>query len=40
MNNIENIYLDYNPIVQEFTEEKVRSGYENLYKEMQQFLGD
>ena len=24
MNNIENIYLDYNPIVQEFTEEKVR----------------
>ena len=26
--------------MQEFTEEKVRSGYENLYKEMQQFLGD
>ena len=40
MNNIENIYLDYGPIIQEFTEEKVRAGYENLYREMQQFLGD
>lgn len=40
MNNIENIYTNYDSIVDEFTEEKIRSRYENLYKEMRLFLSD
>lgn len=40
MNNIENIYTNYAPIIEEFGVEKVQSKYNTLYNEMEQFLKD
>lgn len=40
MNNIENIYMDYSDILKEFTEEKVKSRFENMRKEMMDFISD
>ncbi len=40
MNNIENIYTNYDVIVKEFTEPKINSKYNTLYKEMEDFIKD
>lgn len=38
MKHIENIYQSYDDILQEFTEDVIKSRYENLYKELSDFL--
>lgn len=38
MNNIENIYLSYESIIQEFSQEKIQSRYTTLYQEMENFI--
>lgn len=38
MNNIENTYINYEEIVKEFSEEVIRSRFEQIYEEMQSFI--
>lgn len=38
MENIENTYVDYDEIIREFTEDVVRSRFEQIYEEMKEFI--
>lgn len=38
MENIENTYVDYEEIVREFTEDVIRSRFEQIYEEMKAFI--
>ncbi|MCM1126911.1 MAG: hypothetical protein NC429_10615 [Lachnospiraceae bacterium] len=40
MNNIESLYISYEPILLEFTEEKVQSRYQNIYQELETFISE
>ena len=38
MNNIENVYINYRNILDEFTENQVMNRYRVLYQEIKEFL--
>lgn len=40
MNNIESLYISYEPILREFTEEKIESKLKNINQELTVFLSD
>lgn len=40
MKNIEALYISYEPIIREFTAEKIKSKYENIHQEMDIFISD
>lgn len=40
MINIASIYLDYEETIQKFSEEKIRSRYENIHHEMSSFINN